>query len=211
MRVLIACEFSGMVRDAFAAKGHDAWSCDLLPSERPGQHIVADFRRVIQDDWDFIGFHYECRVMANSGVRWLKGNAKRWEDLGEAADTFNITLRDPRPGYSENSIQHCHAKKLIYREQDQVVQPWWFGVPKFKATCLWLRGVPPLVVSNRLTPPAKGTDEHKQWSSVHRAPPGPDRWKNRSRTTQGIANAMASQWGSDPLNTQPRDGGKDDR
>jgi hypothetical protein len=196
MKVLIACEFSGIVRDAFAARGHDAWSCDLLPTERPGRHIIGKFQSVIQDTWDFIGFHYECRVMANSGVRWLGEILGRWNELEEAAKIFNLTIRDSRPGYSENSVMHCHAKKLIDREQDQVVQPWYFGVPKFKATCLWVRGgIKPLVKTKTLIPPEPRSEEHKQWSSVHRASPGPNRWKERSRTYQGIANAMAEQWG----------------
>lgn len=195
MKILIACEFSGTVRDEFAALGHDAWSCDLLATERPGKHIVGDFRSVVQDSWDFIGFHYECRVMANSGVRWLKNNPLRWKQLDEAAEVFNLTLRDARPGYSENSIQHRHAKKLIDREQDQVIQPWHFGVPRFKGTCIWLRGIAPLKKTKVLVPPKRGTKEHKEWSAVHMETPGPDRWKNRSRTFHGIAQAMADQWG----------------
>lgn len=195
MRVLIACEFSGVVREAFRALGHDAYSCDLLPSERPGKHIQADFRSVAQDTWDFVGYHYECRVMANSGVRWLDTIPGRRDELSEAAAIFNLTLRDTRPGYAENSIMHCHARALIDRKQDQVIQPWHFGEPKFKATCLWLRGIPVLKNTNRLIPPLKGTPEHKQWSAVHRASPGPDRWKERSRTLPGIAKAMAWQWG----------------
>lgn len=201
MRVLIACEFSGTMREAFAALGHDAWSCDLLETERPGKHIVGDFRSVIQESWDFIGFHYECRVMANSGVRWLTNNPKRWEELDRAAEIFNITIRDPRPGYTENSIMHCHAKDRIDREQDQTIQPWWFGEPFFKGTCLWLRGIPELVPTNRLTPPQKGTPEHKAWSAVHMATPGPNRWKDRSRSFPGIGRAMAEQWGGAGLRT----------
>jgi len=196
MRVLIACEFSGIVRDEFAKRGHEAYSCDLLPSERSGKHIIGKFQSVIQESWDFIGFHYECRVMANSGVQWLHTTPGRWDELREAADVFNVTLRDSRLGYSENSIMHCHAKKLIDREQDQVVQPWHFGVPRFKATCLWLRNIPRLARTNVLTPPAKGTEEHKRWSAVHRCPPGKDRWKERSRTFAGVAIAMAEQWGN---------------
>lgn len=197
MRVLIACEYSGRVRDAFAALGHDAWSCDLLPTEAPGKHIQGDFRSVIQESWDFIGFHYECRVMANSGVRWLAGNPKRWEELDAAAEIFRLTLFDPRPGYSENSVMHCHAKQRVGREQDQTVQPWWFGVPRFKATCLWLRGgIPKLTPTNILPRPTKGTPEHREWSAVHYASPGPNRWKDRSRTFPGVASAMAAQWGA---------------
>jgi hypothetical protein len=197
MRILIACEYSGRVRDAFAALGHEAWSCDLLPTEAPGNHIQADFRSVIQDSWDFVGYHYECRVMANSGVRWLKDNPKRRTELDQAAEIFNLTLSDSRPGYSENSVMHCHAKQRIQREQDQTVQPWWFGVPRFKATCLWLRGgIPKLFPTNKLAPPAVGTPEHREWSAVHRARPGPNRWKDRSRTFPGVADAMAQQWGA---------------
>lgn len=194
MKVLIACEFSGVVRDAFAALGHDAWSCDLLPSERPGKHIQADFRSVIQDTWDFVGYHYECRVMCNSGVRWLSSIPGRYAELEQAASVFNVTLRDSRPGYSENSVMHCHARQLIDRCCDQVIRPWHFGAPRFKATCLWLRSVPKLHPTNTLIPPPVGSLAHKQWSALHRCPPTPDRWKIRSRTFPEIAAAMASQW-----------------
>ena len=193
MKVLIACEFSGRVRDAFARKGHDAWSCDLLPCERGGQHIQADFRDVIEDTWDFVGYHYECRVMANSGVRWM--NPARYQELLSATKIFNLTLDDDRPGYSENSIQHSYARELISRSHDQIIQPWHFGEPYFKATCLWLRDVLPLQDTNRLTPPERGTDEYKLWSDVHNQSPGPNRWKVRSRTFINIAKAMADQWG----------------
>lgn len=216
-RVLICCEFSGRVRSAFRALGHDAWSCDLLPAEDGSPyHIQADFRSVNQDSWDFVGYHYECKVMANSGVkhlykggkRWLEDGTEneryqpRWLELQAAADIFNLTIRDPRPGYAENSIMHCHAKALIDREQDQVIQPWWFGVPKFKGAAIWVRGgLPKLKATDRLTPPAKGTPEHKEWSSVHRASPGPNRWKERSRTLEGVARAFAAQWS--PLLSAP--------
>ncbi len=194
MKVLIACEFSGIVRQEFAAMGHDAWSCDLLDTELPGKHIKADFRSVVQETWDFIGFHYECRVMANSGVRWLYEKHGRWEELDKSCEIFNLTLRDTRPGYSENPIQHCHAKKIIDRKQDQVIQPWHFGEPYFKATCLWMRNISRLQSTKRLIPPKKGTDEYKKWSIIHRASPGRDRWKHRSRTFTGVARAMAYQW-----------------
>lgn len=195
MKVLIVCEFSGRVREEFKRMGHDAWSCDYRDTEIPGKHIKADFRSVIQDTWDFIGYHYECRVMANSGVRWLYEIPGRWAELNEACETFNITLRDSRPGYSENPIQHKHTKIRIDREQDQVIQPWYFGDPYFKATCLWLRGIPLLRATNRLKPPIKGTLEFKKWSMIHREPPGKEREKNRSRSFPGIAKAMAEQWG----------------
>ncbi len=156
-----------------------------------------------QDSWDFVGYHYECTVMANCGVRWLykKSGGKRtlvkprWIELDEATEIFNITLGDTRPGYSENPIQHKWTKLRIDKEQDQVIQPWHFGDPYFKATCLWLRDVEKLIDTNRLTPPQRGTDEYKRWSMVHREPPGPERKKNRSRSFHGISNAMANQWG----------------
>lgn len=196
MKILIACEFSQIVTKAFRDKGHEAFSCDIEPTEgNPEWHIKADFRSVIQDTWDFIGYHYECRVMANSGARWLYEKPGRWEELDEACEIFNITLRDIRPGYSENPIQHKHAKIRIDREQDQVIQPWYHGDPYFKATCLWLRGIPKLIDSNRLIPPEKGTGEYKKWSKIHYESPGPERWKERSRSFIGIANAFANQWG----------------
>jgi len=194
-KVLIACEFSGRIREEFKKRGHNAWSCDFLDTEIPGKHIKADFRSVIQDTWDFIGFHYECRVMANCGVRWLYEKEGRWDELEEATSIFNLTINDPRPGYSENPIQHKHTKQRITREQDQVIQPWWFGDPYFKATCLWLRGIPELLPTNKLNPPEKGTDEYKEWSMVYYATPSLDRWKVRSRTFPGIAEAIANQWG----------------
>lgn len=196
MRILIACEFSGVVRDAFIAHGFDAVSCDLLPTERPGPHIQADFRSVIQNTWDMVGYHYECRVMANSGVRWLHERPGRWLELDEACEMFNLTLRDTRPGWSENPIQHRHAKARIDREQDQVIQPWQYGHKQMKATCLWLRNLPPLCPTNVVGPPPTDPTERRKWQAVHLEPPGPDRWKNRSRTFPGIAAAMAEQWGS---------------
>jgi len=195
MKVLITCEFSGRVREAFRKRGHNAWSCDYLDTEIPGQHIKADFRKVIQDTWDFVGYHYECRVMANSGVRWLYEINGRWVELDEATEIFNITLRDTRLGYSENPIQHKHTKQRIDREQDQIIQPWQFGEPYFKATCLWLRNIPKLKPTNILDKPIKGTEEYKKWSMIHRESPGVERWKNRSRTFPGIADAFATQWG----------------
>jgi len=194
MKVLINCEFTGRVRDAFAALGHDAWSCDYLPTESPGKHIQADFRSVVQDSWDFVGYHYECRVMANSGVRWLYEKPGRWQELDEAAEIFNLTLRDTRPGYSENSQMHKHAVQRIDRPKDQIIQPWYHGDPFFKKTYLWLRDIPFLEDSNRLVPPKKGTEEYKKWSAVWYASPGPERWKNRSRTFPGVAAAIANQW-----------------
>lgn len=202
MRVLIACESSGTVRDAFQMMGHDATSCDLLPSETIGSHYQGDVFDIIDEGWDLMIAHPPCTRLTNSGVRWLKvpppGRTleEMWGDLREGAE-FYRRLRDakiPRKAI-ENPIMHCYARELVKPGARQVVQPWWFGEQAFKATGFELIGLPELVATNRLMPPKAGTDEHKRWSAIHRAPPGPNRWRDRSRTFPGIARAMAQQWG----------------
>lgn len=206
MRVLVACEQSGVVRRAFAALGHDAWSCDLLPCEDgSNKHIVGDARDHLRDGWDLLMVaHPPCTRLCNSGVRWLsspppgKSLAEMWSDLDEGAALFSAFWNAPIERVAvENPVMHKHAKARIenYTAPAQTVQPWWFGESAFKATSLFLRGLAPLVPTQRLTPPRAGTPQHKAWSAVHRASPGPDRWKLRSRTFDGIAAAMASQWG----------------
>ena len=208
MRVLIACEFSGTVRRAFAARGWHAVSIDMLPSEDCPmgplqQHWIGDVRDYLGCDWDLMIAHPPCTRLANSGVRWLhkppRGRtvSEMWADLEHAA-AFYKALRDapiPRKAI-ENPIMHKYARELIKPGRRQIVQPWQFGEPAFKATGFELIGLPDLVPTNVLAIPAKGTEEHKRWSAVHREPPGPERWKNRSRTFKGIADAFASQWGS---------------
>lgn len=203
MRLIIGCESSGVVRRAFRALGHDAWSCDLLPAEDgSAYHIQDDVRRHLRDGWDIGIFHPTCTRLTNSGVRWLhvpppgRTLAEMWQELDEGA-AFYRTLRDapiPRKAI-ENPIMHKYARERIAPGRRQVVQPWWFGDPAFKATGFELIGLPDLVPTNKLTRPEKGTPEHKAWSKVHRASPGPNRWKERSRTFPGIAAAMAAQWG----------------
>ena len=202
MRVLVACEFSGIVSAAFRKRGHDAWSCDLLPSEGdPAWHIQGDVLTVLQkcNCWDMMIAHPPCTYLCNSGVRWLHENGgenDRWGKLDEAAE-FYRKLRDAPilRKCIENPVMHGHAMRRIGLGRRQFVQPWWFGDKAFKATGLELIGLPDLVPTNKLVPPERGTDEHKAWSAVHRASPGPDRWRERSRTLPGIANAMASRWG----------------
>lgn len=205
LRVLIGCETSGVVRRAFAARGHDAWSCDLLPAEDgSNRHLVCDVRDVLGDGWDLLAlFHPPCTRLCNSGVRWLhvpppgRSLEAMWAELDAAADLFSACWNAPIARVAcENPVMHRHARERIAGwQKPQTVQPWWFGDPAFKATGLYLRGLPPLVATNRLTPPRPGTPEHRAWSAIHRAPPGPDRWRFRSRTFQGLANAMADQWG----------------
>lgn len=186
MRVLVACEYSGVVRDAFAARGWDAWSCDLLPTEAPGRHIVGDARELLGDGWDLLIAHPPCTRLCNSGVRWLH-ERNLWADMREAADLFSAFLRAPVPHVAvENPVMHGHAREIIGRGPDFTIQPWQFGHGEIKRTCFWTRGLPPLepteIVDGR-TP------------RVHHASPGKDRWKERSTTLPGIAEAMADQWG----------------
>ncbi len=181
MKVMVACEFSGVVRDAFRTLGHDAISCDLLPSEVDGPHIQGDIKEVPLDDYDLLIAHPPCRHLANSGARWWKGNfAEQIEALEFvrwllAAPVPQIALENP-PGRIGSTI----------RPADQYVQPWWFGHGETKTTGFWLVNLPPLVP----TWVVEGRE-----ARVHRESPGPDRWKRRSRTLPGIAGAMAAQWG----------------
>lgn len=206
LRVLIACEESGVMRRAFAARGHDAWSCDLQPArDGSNRHIIGDVRDHLGDGWDLlIVAHPPCTRLCNSGVRWLtapppgKTSAQMWGELDAGVDLFTACWQAPVPRVAvENPVMHKHARQRLPADlaRPQIVQPWWFGDPAFKATGFYLRGLPPLAPTNRLTPPKPGTDEHKRWSAIHRASPGPDRAKFRSTTFPGIANAAAEQWG----------------
>ena len=180
MRVLVACEFSGTVRDSFAAKGHDAWSCDLLETERPGQHYQGDVRDMLTQEWDLMIAHPPCTHLAVSGARWFKDKK---EEQAEALDFVRMLMDANIPRICiENPISIISSR---IRKPDQIIQPWQFGHGETKATCLWLKGL------TKLTPTNIVEGRHAR---VHREPPSPDRWKNRSRTMQGIANAMASQW-----------------
>ncbi len=186
MRVLIACEFSGAVRGAFRALGHDAWSCDLLPGEdESGFHVIGDCLGQLDRGWDLMIAHPPCTHLAVSGARWFKDKLPEQE----AALRFVRALLDaPIPRIAlENPISIISSK---IRKPDQIVQPWMFGHGETKATCLWLKGLPKLV-------PTKIVDGRTP--RVHFASPGPDRWKERSRTLPGIAQAMAEQWGGNAM------------
>lgn len=211
LRVLIGCETSGMVRNAFLARGHDAWSCDLLPADdQSNRHMVCDIRDQLKPGmWDLLCVvHPPCTRLCNSGVRWLhtpppsRTRADMWAELDEGAALFSACWNAPVPRIAvENPVMHKHAKARIvnFKPASQTVQPWWFGDPAFKATGLYLRGLPSLAEgtdSLRNERPTKGTEAHKRWSAIHRASPGPDRWKQRSATFPGVANAMADQWGT---------------
>ena len=213
LRVLIGCEESGVVRRAFAALGHDAWSCDLQPAaDGSNRHIIGDVRDVMLLGWDLLAvFHPPCTRLCNSGVRWLhtpppgKSAGQMQAELIEGAALFSAVWNAPVERVAvENPTMHKHAKALIegYELPAQTVQPWWFGDEAFKATGLYLRNLPPLQPTNRLTPPKPGSADHAAWSHIHRASPGPDRARIRSRTFPGIAAAMAAQWGGDSTTTE---------
>ena len=188
MRVLVACEFSGIVRDAFAAKGHDAWSCDLLPTEKPGQHIQGDVMSIPDHGFDLMIAHPPCQYLCNSGVRWLGTNEDRWRNMSLAAKFFKRLLESPIDRICiENPVMHGYAKDIIRASWTQTIQPWQFGDNYKKRTCLWLKNLPPLV-------PTSDLDGSTAEAAVHKASPGPDRWKERSRTYPGFAAAMAEQW-----------------
>lgn len=204
MKVLIACEYSGRVRDAFRSKGHDAWSCDLLDCEAdPKYHIEGDVVNILNDGWDLLIAHPPCTRLTNSGVRWLKEPPKgktleqMWSDLDEACNFYKLFQDSPiLKKCIENPVMHKYAKERINQVSNrQIVQPHFFGEEMFKATGYDLYGLPKLERTHYMEIPEKGTEEHKKWSWVHRCPPGPDRWKIRSRTPVMIAKAMAEQWG----------------
>ena len=185
MKVLIACEYSGRVRDAWLKRGHQAISCDLLPTENQGPHYLGDVRDLLNQDWDLIIAHPPCTRLANSGVRWLH-QRDLWHELDEACEFFNLFLDHPCCRVVvENPIPHKYAVERLSRSYDQLIQPWQFGHGETKATCLWLKGVPPLIPTDIVS----GREQR-----IHFASPGPDRWKERSRTFIGIAEAMADQW-----------------
>lgn len=195
MRVLVACEYSGRVRDAFLAHGHDAMSCDLLPTDSDGPHYQGDVQDVLGDGWDIMIAHPPCTYLTNAGVTWLHRDETRWAKLDEGAAFFKMLLDAPILKICiENPIMHKYAKERIGGvNQSQVVQPWMFGHMEQKATCLWLKGLPMLQPTNNVKAEMMGLPDNER-QRLHYLPPSPNRWKLRSTTYQGIADAMASQW-----------------
>ncbi len=182
MRVLVACEYSGVVRDAFLRRGHDAMSCDLLPTDAEGPHYQGDVRDILGDGWDLMIAHPPCTHLCVSGARWFASKVKEQAD---ALAFVACLLNAPIPRIClENPVSVISTR---IRKPDQTIQPWQFGHGETKATCLWLVGLPRL----RPTEIVAGRDDR-----IHRLPPTPDRWKIRSQTYTGIAEAMASQWGT---------------
>ena len=189
MTILVACEYSGRVRDALIAQGLDAVSCDLLPTEAPGPHIVGDVTEILREPWSMVIAHPPCTYLANSGVRWLHERPERWPLMRDGAAFFLACLNANAPRVAvENPVMHRYAREIVGRRADFSVQPWQHGDPAKKRTCFWTRGLPPLRPTSAMT-------SNEARADCHLAPPGPDRWKDRSRTYPGIARAIAEQWG----------------
>jgi hypothetical protein len=191
MRVLVACEFSGAVREAFRRRGHDAWSCDFLPPEIIGPHYQGDVRQILDAGWDLMIAHPPCQYLAGSGLHWNKRIPGRAALTAQALDFVLELMNAPIPRIAlENPVGRINT---AYRKPDQIIQPWQFGEDASKATCLWLKGLKPLVPTNVIR---KARYANQTPSGQNKLGPSPDRWKERSRTYPGIAEAIADQWGA---------------
>jgi hypothetical protein len=192
MKVLIACEYSGTVRDAFRALGHDAVSCDLLPSDAPGPHYQGDVSDIITDGWDLMVAHPPCTYLCSSGLHWNKRRPERAAKTEEALRFVEFLMNAPIPRIAIENPIGCISTRIC--KPDQTIQPWQFGHPESKATCLWLKGLPALTPTDVLPLPDTGRWQNQTASGQNKLAPSADRWKIRSTTYQGIADAMASQW-----------------
>lgn len=197
MRVLVACEYSGTVRDAFIASGHEAISCDLLESESTGPHYRGDVRDILGDGWDLMIAHPPCTYLCSSGLHWNKRNPEREKLTNEAVEFVRMLLDAPIPRIAlENPVGRIST---AIRKADQIIQPWQYGHDASKATCLWLKELPLLRPTEII--PGRIVNGRKRWanqtdSGQNRLGPSEDRWKIRSTTYKGIAMAMADQWGN---------------
>ena len=191
MKVLIACEYSGTVRDAFIANGHDAMSCDLLPTDKPGPHYQGSVFDVIGNGWDLMVAHPPCTHIAVSGAAWFK--QKRQDGTQQAAIDFFLALANAP--ISKIAIENpvC-IMSSVWRKPDQIVQPWQFGHAEQKKTCFWLKGLLPLTETQNVYSEMMLLPKNQR-ERLHYLPPSKLRWKERSKTFQGIADAMANQWG----------------
>ena len=195
MRVLVACEYSGRVRDAFRKRGHDAWSCDLLPTDVPGFHYECDVREVIHDRWDLMICHPTCKYLSTSGIHW-NSRGRGWEETEKALDFVRLLMgADIEHIALENPISVISSR---IRKPDQIIQPHQFGHDASKSTCLWLKNLPLLTPTKHIPP--RIVDGKPRWgnqtdSGQNNLAPSADRWKIRSTTYAGVADAMADQWG----------------
>jgi hypothetical protein len=195
MRVLVACEYSGTVRDAFLKAGHDAMSCDLLPTDVAGPHYQGNVMDIIDQGWDLMIAHPPCTYLCSSGLHWNKRRPERAKQTEDALDFVRLLLAAPIPKVAIENPIGCISTRI--RPPDQTVQPWQYGHDASKATCLWLKGLPPLRPTGFVEP--RIVDGKRRWanqtdSGQNRLPPSADRWKIRSETYSGIADAMVSQW-----------------
>ena len=196
MKILIACEYSGRVRQAFEKMGHDVLSCDFEPAEDgAANHYQGDIRDVLHEGWDMMIAHPPCTYLTNSGVSWLHKDPERWAKLDDGAAFFKMLMDAPISKKAiENPIMHKYAKERIGGiKQSQVIQPWMFGHLEQKATCLWLQVLPLLEPTSNVKAEMMLLPKRER-ERLHYLPPSPTRWKERSRTYLGIADAMASQW-----------------
>jgi len=194
MKVLIACEYSGKVRDAFIKAGHDAMSCDLLPTDTPGPHYQGDVRDIVGNGWDLMIAHPPCTYLSVSGLHWNKRVPGREKLTEDALDFVRALMNQPIEKICIENPVSCISTRI--RKPDQIIQPWWFGEDASKKTCLWLKNLPLLVPTNKLPGNDKTRRANQTPSGQNKLGPSPDRWKLRSKTYQGIADAMAQQWGS---------------
>jgi site-specific DNA-cytosine methylase len=202
MRVLVACEYSGVVRDAFTKLGHDAWSCDLLDTEREGKHIIGDVRKILSVNWDLMIAHPPCTFLSVSGLHWNKKDKVRAEKTELALQFVQILLDAPIKKIALENPISCISTRIS--KPDQIIQPYEFGEDASKRTCLWLKNLPKLELGERFSGrlvewPIGSGIMVERWgnqtdSGQNKLTPSVDRWKERSRTYQGIANAMAEQW-----------------
>lgn len=193
MKILIACEYSGTVRDAFRARGHDAVSCDLLPSDVPGPHYQGDVSDIIADGWDMMIAHPPCTYLCSSGLHWNKKRPERAAKTEEALRFVEFLMNAPVLRIAIENPIGCISTRIC--KPDQTIQPWQFGHPESKATCLWLKRLPSLTPTDILPFPESGRWQNQTASGQNKLAPSADRWKIRSTTYQGIADAMAEQWG----------------
>ena len=193
MRVLVACEYSGTVRDAFIASGHDAVSCDILPTDVDGPHYQGDVRDILHHGWDLMIAHPPCTYLSVSGMHWTTRGLRDPHLTEDAIDFVRLLLNAPIEKIClENPVSIISSR---IRKPDQIVQPWWFGDDASKKTCLWLKNLPLLVATNSLPGDNKTRRANQTESGQNKLPPSKDRWKIRSKTYAGIAQAMADQWG----------------
>ena len=193
MRVLIACEYSGVVRDAFLAKGHDAMSCDLLPTDARGPHYQGNVSDVIDDGWDLMIAHPPCTYLSVSGMHWTTRGLRDPKLTEDALSFVQFLMGAPIKKIAlENPVSIISTR---IRKPDQIIQPWWFGHDASKKTCLWLKNLPLLEPTDKLPGDNKTRRANQTPSGQNKLGPSADRWKLRSATYQGVADAMAAQWG----------------